>query len=167
MVYSRIFDNSKVLKTVLNISYKSVLRFILAVNSQHYVECTEYQCRNKEIVEITFSDINKLLPRWNISHFPIIGLVAGLRKCHRDTTIRHSLCGCHAEPVARNCNVWASDAIDDWTPRRPDQRTPRGGPPSRARNPSRLCGRTGIYNALFAFGGRFERVWQIYQRNKK
>lgn len=122
MVYAKIIDNSKVLKTVLNISYESVLSFILVVNNQHYVEYTEYQCRNKEIVELTFRDINKTvkLPRWNISHFPIIGLVAGLQKCHRDTTIRHSLCGCHAESVARNCNVWASDAIDDWTPARPE-----------------------------------------------
>lgn len=65
MVYAKIIDNSKVLKTVSNISYESVLSFILVVNNQPYVEYTEYQCRYKEIVEITFKDINKTvkLPR--------------------------------------------------------------------------------------------------------
>lgn len=57
MVYAKIIDNSKVLKTVSNISYESVLSFILVVNNQHYVEYTEYPCRNKEIVEIKFKDI--------------------------------------------------------------------------------------------------------------
>lgn len=59
MVYAKIIDNSKVLKTVSNISCESVLSFILVVNNQHYIEYTEYQCRNKEIVEITFKDIKK------------------------------------------------------------------------------------------------------------
>lgn len=59
MVYAKIIDNSKVLKTVSNISYESVLSFILVVNNQHHIEYTEYQCRNKEIIEITFKDIKK------------------------------------------------------------------------------------------------------------